>query len=237
MKKYIFSENVGKKIIKHEIIAETLKEAQHELATGKLGIRNELPISIEPVDYPEDVALQTFTISYYASVSDAVESVLTPITYKAISMKSAEGKFLEDFPEQAGNYRETHSPLSNYAVDRKNAEIKTKNNNTSNNDNDTATTTTTEATDAIREPTKMKPINLKNLFKTVNDYIRMVTMLLISLIPLLLLGVVLFGDNFFLGNVVVYNIQQLLDSMAGFVGIVTLLLIVYFYTRIEHKKN
>jgi ABC-type bacteriocin/lantibiotic exporter with double-glycine peptidase domain len=122
-------------------------------------------------------------------------------------------------------------------VDRKNAEIKTKNNNTSNNDNDTATTTTTEATDAIREPTKMKPINLKNLFKTVNDYIRMVTMLLISLIPLLLLGVVLFGDNFFLGNVVVYNIQQLLDSMAGFVGIVTLLLIVYFYTRIEHKKN
>ena len=128
MKKYTFAEKTGKKITKHEIIAESLEEAQHELATGKLGIRNELPISIEPVDYPEDVALQTFTISYYASVSDAVESVLTPITYKAISMKSAEGKFLEDFPEQAGNYRETHSPLSNYAVDRKNAEIKTKNN-------------------------------------------------------------------------------------------------------------
>ena len=62
-------------------------------------------------------------------------------------------------------------------------------------------------------------------------------MLLEGLIPLLLLGVVLFGDDFFLGNVVVYNIQNLLDSMAGFVGIITLLLIVYFYTRIPKKDK
>ena len=226
MKKYVFSENVGKKTIRHEIIAETIGEAQDELLKRTDEVF--LPDYIEPIDFPADVTLKTFTISYYASVSDAVESILTPITYKAISSKSAEGKFLEDFPEQAGNYRETHSPLSNYAVDRKNAETKKNDNNTSNN---------TTTTDAIREPTDMKPINIKNLFKTVNDYIQMVTMLLISLIPLLLLGVVLFGDDFFLGNVVVYNIQNLLDSMAGFVGIVTLLLIVYFYTRIEQKKK
>lgn len=226
MKKYFFSEKVNKKVTKHEIVAETLDEAYKELLI--LGYEKPfLPDYVEPIDAPNHLELKTFTISYYASTSDAVESILTPITYKAISMKSAEGKFLEDFPDQAGNYRETHSPLGNYAVDRKNAETQT-NDNTSNNDT---------TTDAIHQPTGMKKLNIKNLFKTVNDYIQMVTMLLIGLIPLLLLGVVLFGDNFFLGNVVVYNIQNLLDSMAGFVGIVTLLLIVYFYTRLDKKEK
>ena len=82
----------------------------------------------------------------------------------------------------------------------------------------------------------MKKLNTKKLFSTVNDYVRMVTMLLIGLIPLLLLGVVLFGDDFFLGNVVVNNIQNLLDSMAGFVGIITLILIVTVFHKF-YKNN
>ena len=227
MKKYFFSEKVGKKVTKHEIVAETLQEAYDELLI--LGYEKPfLPDYVEPIDAPDHLELKTFTISYYASTSDAVESILTPITYKAISMKSAEGKFLEDFPDQAGNYRECHQGAWKFAaVNRKNAETKT-NDNTSNNDT---------TTDAIHQPTGMKKLNIKSVFTTVNDYVRLLTMLLIGLIPLLLLGVVLFGDNFFLGNVVVHNIQNLLDSMAGFVGIVTLLLIVYFYTRLDKKEK
>ena len=61
-------------------------------------------------------------------------------------------------------------------------------------------------------------------------------MLFVSVIPLLILGVVLFGDDFFLGNVVVYNIQNLLDSMAGFVGIITLLIIVQIYYKFQSKS-
>ena len=61
---------------------------------------------------------------------------------------------------------------------------------------------------------KTKKLNILSVFKTVNEYVQQITMLFISLIPLLLLGVVIFGDNFFLGNVVVYNIQNILDSMA-----------------------
>ena len=83
---------------------------------------------------------------------------------------------------------------------------------------------------------KTKKLNILSVFKTVNEYVQQITMLFISLIPLLLLGVVIFGDNFFLGNVVVYNIQNILDSMAGFVGIVTLILIVYFYSRTTSSK-
>ena len=226
MKKYIFSEKVGKKVTKHEIVAETLQEAYDELMI--LGYAKPfLPDYVEPVDNPDDLELKTYNISYYADANDALDGITTTITYKATSAQSAEGKFLEDFPDQAGNYREIHSPLSNHAVDRKNAETKT-NDNTSNNDT---------TTDAIHQPTGMKKLNIKSVFTTVNDYVRLLTMLLIGLIPLLLLGVVLFGDNFFLGNVVVHNIQNLLDSMAGFVGIITLLLIVYFYTRLDKKEK
>ena len=83
---------------------------------------------------------------------------------------------------------------------------------------------------------KTKKLNILSVFKTVNEYVQQITMLIIGLIPLLLLGVVIFGDNFFLGNVVVYNIQNILDSMAGFVGLVTLILIVYFYSRTTSSK-
>ena len=100
-----------------------------------------------------------------------------------------------------------------------------------NNDNNTTTNTST-TTNTIT----MKKLNILNVFKTVNEYVQQITMLFISLIPLFLLGVIIFGDNFFYGNLVVYNIQSILDSMAGFVGIVTLILIVYFYSRTTHSK-
>ena len=83
---------------------------------------------------------------------------------------------------------------------------------------------------------KTKKLNILSVFKTVNEYVQQITMLVIGLIPLLLLGVVIFGDDFFLGNVVVYNIQNILDSMAGFVGLVTLILIVYFYSRTTQSQ-
>lgn len=87
-----------------------------------------------------------------------------------------------------------------------------------------------------KKKSKTKKLNILSVFKTVNEYVQQITMLIIGLIPLLLLGVVIFGDNFFLGNVVVYNIQNILDSMAGFVGLVTLILIVYFYSRTTKSK-
>ena len=87
-----------------------------------------------------------------------------------------------------------------------------------------------------KKKSKTKKLNILSVFKTVNEYVQQITMLFISLIPLLLLGVVIFGDNFFLGNAVLWNIQNILDSMAGFVGIVTLILIVYFYSRTTSSK-
>jgi len=87
-----------------------------------------------------------------------------------------------------------------------------------------------------KKKSKTKKLNILSVFKTVNEYVQQITMLFISLIPLLLLGVVIFGDNFFLGNAVLWNIQNILDSMAGFVGIVTLILIVYFYSRTTKSK-
>ena len=231
MKKYIFSEKVGKKTTKWEIVAETLEDAQSQLTEKLEAERNTpllsvgLPDYIEPIDPPTDLTLKTFNITFWPDPDDKDAS--ETITYKAMSMMSASEKFLEDFPDQDGKPRETHSPLSNYEVDRKNAETQT-NDNTSNNDT---------TTDVIRQPTGMKKLKITKIFKQVNSFVQQITMLLVGLIPLLLLGVVLFGDDFFLGNVVVYNIQNLLDSMAGFVGIITLLLIVYFYTRIPKKDK
>ena len=169
--------------------------------------------------------LKTYNITYRPDPDNRYNNVT--VTYKADSVDEAKSKFYKEFPSQKdADYLEIHSPLSNYAIDRENEKLA----ETSNNDNDT----TTDSTDTIHSP-KMK-LNILNIFKTVNIYIKEITMLLISLIPLLLLGVILFGDNFFLGNVVVYNIQNILDSMAGFVGIMTLLLIVYFYNRLDKQK-
>jgi len=98
--------------------------------------------------------------------------------------------------------------------------------------NDNNATTITDSTST----TSMKKFNILNAFKIINEYVYHITMLIVGLIPLLLLGVVLFGDNFFLGNIVVYNIQNILDDMGGFVGIITLILIVTIFHKF-YKKN
>ena len=157
--------------------------------------------------------LKTYNITYRPDPDNRYNNVT--VTYKADSMNEAKSKFYKEFPSQKNaDYLEIHSPLENYAIDRENQKLA----ETPNND------------------TNMKKINILNVFKTVNEYVQQLTMLIIGLIPLLLLGVVIFGDDFFLGNVVLWNIQNILDSMAGFVGIVTLILIVYFYSRTTSNK-
>lgn len=156
--------------------------------------------------------LKTYNITYRPDAENRYNTIT--VTYKAKDMSEAKKKFYKDYPEQENEvYFEIHSPLSNYAIDRDNQKIAERPNDTN-----------------------MKKINILNVFKTVNEYVQQITMLIIGLIPLLLLGVVIFGDNFFLGNVVVYNIQNILDSMAGFVGLITLILIVYFYSRTTQSK-
>ena len=173
--------------------------------------------------------LKTYNITYREHEGNPI-SVKT-VTYSANSSKEAEELFYADYPEQRKRtYIEIHSPLSNYQVDRDNEKIAETPNN-----NDDTTTTTTNSNDAIYQ-NDMKKINILSIFKTVNEYVQQITMLIVGLIPLLLLGVVIFGDNFFLGNAVLWNIQNILDSMAGFVGLVTLILIVYFYSRITKSK-
>ena len=173
--------------------------------------------------------LKTYNVTYRPDESNRYKT--ETITYQANDMKEAEALFHAEHPEYKSNktrYLEIHSPLSNYEVDRDNekiAETPTDNNNT--------TTTTSTTTTTI--PT-MKKFNILNTFKLVNEYVYHITMLIVGLIPLLLLGVVLFGDNFFLGNIVVFNIQNILDSMGGFVGIITLILIVTVFHNF-YKKN
>ena len=173
--------------------------------------------------------LKTYNVTYRPDESNRYKT--KTITYQANDMKEAEALFHAEHPEYKSNktrYLEIHSPLSNYEVDRDNekiAETPTDNNNT--------TTTTSTTTTTI--PT-MKKFNILNTFKLVNEYVYHITMLIVGLIPLLLLGVVLFGDNFFLGNIVVFNIQNILDSMGGFVGIITLILIVTVFHKF-YKKN
>ena len=156
--------------------------------------------------------LKTYNITYRPNADDRDNTIT--VTYKADSMDEAKSKFYDEYPKQKdADYFEIHSPLSNYQIDRDNEKIaETPNNDT------------------------MKKLNILSIFKTVNEYVQQLTMLIIGLIPLLLLGVVIFGDDFFLGNAVLWNIQNILDSMAGFVGIVTLILIVYFYSRTTHSK-
>ena len=169
--------------------------------------------------------LKTYNITYRPDESNRYKT--KTITYQANSIKEAEALFHAEHPEYKTNkqhYLEIHSPLSNYAIDDENekiAEIQTDNTNT---------TTTTSTT------TTMKKFNILNTFKIVNEYVYHITMLIVGLIPLLLLGVVLFGDNFFLGNIVVFNIQNILDSMGGFVGIITLILIVTVFHKF-YKNN
>jgi len=156
--------------------------------------------------------LKTYNITYREHEHNPVSN--KTVTYKANSPDEAQELFYADYPEQKERtYIEIHSPLSNYQIDR---------------DNQKTAETPNDDT--------MKKLNILSIFKTVNEYVQQLTMLIIGLIPLLLLGVVIFGDDFFLGNAVLWNIQNILDSMAGFVGIVTLILIVYFYSRTTKSK-
>ena len=149
--------------------------------------------------------LKTYNITYRPDPDNKYNDVT--VTYKADSIEEAKLKFYKEFPSQKNaDYLEIHSPLENYAIDRENQKLAETQNNTN-----------------------MKKFNILNIFKSVNEYVKEITMLLVGIIPLLLLGVVIFGDDFFLGNIVVYNIQNILDSMAGFVGLITLILIVYFF--------
>ena len=157
--------------------------------------------------------LKTYNITYRPNADDRDNTIT--VTYKADSMDEAKSKFYDEYPKQKdADYFEIHSPLSNYQVDRDNQKIA----EISNND------------------TNMKKINILNVFKTVNEYVQQITMLIVGLIPLLLLGVIIFGDDFFLGNAVLWNIQNILDSMAGFVGIISLILIVSFFHKF-YKNN
>ena len=162
--------------------------------------------------------LKTYNVTYRPDENNRYKT--ETITYQANDMKEAEALFHAEHPEYKSNkqrYLEIHSPLENYAIDRENEKI--AENSTDNNNN-----------------TTMKKFNILNIFKTVNEYVYHITMLIVGLIPLLLLGVVLFGDDFLLGNIVVYNIQNILDSMAGFVGIITLILIVTVFHKF-YKNN
>lgn len=176
--------------------------------------------------------LKTYNITYREHEGNPI-SVKT-VTYSANSSKEAEELFYADYPEQRERtYIEIHSPLENYAIDRYNEEILQKSAKSAENTQNSA-----ENPDNTPNNSKkpMKKFNILNIFKSVNEYVKELTMLLVGIIPLLLLGVVIFGDDFFLGNVVVYNIQNILDSMAGFVGIVSLILIVAFFHKF-YKNN
>ncbi|RPG64294.1 MAG: hypothetical protein CBC02_009115 [Flavobacteriaceae bacterium TMED42] len=174
--------------------------------------------------------LKTYNITYLPDPDNRYNNVT--VTYKADSIEEAKIKFYKQFPSQKNaDYLEIHSPLENYAIDRENQKIaETQNNNNDNNNNNNTTDT------IIQSKHKMKKFNISNAFKLVNEYVYNLTMLIVGLIPLLLLGVVLFGDDFLLGNIVVYNIQNILDSMGGFVGIITLILIVTVFHKF-YKNN
>ena len=175
--------------------------------------------------------LKTYNVTYRPDENNRYKT--ETITYQANDMKEAEALFHAEHPEYKNNkqrHLEIHSPLENYAIDRENEKIaETQNNNDTNNNNNITDTT-------IQYKHQMKKFNILNIFKTVNEYVYHITMLIVGLIPLLLLGVVLFGDDFLLGNIVVYNIQNILDSMAGFVGIITLILIVTVFHKF-YKNN
>lgn len=160
--------------------------------------------------------LKTYNVTYRPDENNRFKT--ETITYQANDMKEAEALFHAEHPEYKSNkqrYLEIHSPLSNYAIDRDNEKIAEAPNNNIN---------------------TMKKFNILNIFKTVNEYVYAITMLILAIIPLLILGVVLFGDDFLLGNIVVYNIQNILNDMGGFVGLLTLLIIVFVYYKLTIKK-
>jgi len=216
MKKYTFSEKVGKKTTKYEIVAETLEEAQMQLTekietergTPLLGVG--LPDYIEPIDPPTDITLKTYNITYCPD--DDSEETET-ITYKAQSLFAAEGKFLEDFPLQAGKPREVHLPLSNYAVDRENEKKSEK----------------------PKSPFNPFGIRMTNLFKNVTSYVKLFTMLLFGIIAIDLLVTAIFGKGSSLG--VIDNITVILGQSEGLSGIIVLFLLYFLFIKREARDK
>lgn len=233
MKKYVFSEKVGKKTTKWEIVAETLEEAQTQL-TAKLEQERDTPLVgvglpdyIEPIDPPTDLTLKTYHITFRPDPDN--KDVEETITYKALSLDSAEGQFLEDYPEQAGKARETHLPLSNYAVDEeneKNAENPTAEDNNTNNTSSGSNNNT---------PKQDYTAYLTNLFTNITQYVKLFTFLLFGVIGLDLLITALLGKDQSFG--VLNNIIAITNSSEGLSGVIVLFLVYFLFIRSEKPKN
>ena len=134
------------------------------------------------------------------------------VTYEAKSLDSAQGKFLNDYPDQAGEYRETHMPLSNYEVDRKNAES------------------------TVKETEIEKPNGLfDRLFANATVWVKLFTALLIGLIGLGLVSSALFGIDGGFG--IVTNISNLLSNFQGLTGLVVLFLVYFLFIRSGNEKK
>lgn len=247
MKKYIFSDRVGKKVTKYEIVAETLEEAQALLSAKLEAIRGisvigvGLPDYIEPIDPPIDLTLKTFNITYRDS-----RGLDETITYKALSLDSATGRFLEDFPEQAGKAREIHMPLENYAIDRENAKKKDYLGNIFHDPEgsseseklqeelepiDMTTTTTTKETRTTDEP----PVKNNGMFATATAVAKLFTALFVSLIGLGLVSSVLFGVDGGFG--IVTNIKNLLGEADGLTGLIVIFLVYFLFIRSDEGEK
>ena len=72
---------------------------------------------------------------------------------------------------------------------------------------------------------------MKNVFSTVNDFVKGLSGVFMGIIPLAILWFVLTGTSV-LGFDVVGNITVLLDSLVngGFIGLVVLVILVSFFT-------
>jgi hypothetical protein len=218
MKKYIFSEKVGKKTTKYEIIAETLEEAQTQL-TAKLEAERDTPLLsvglpdyIEPIDPPTDLTFKTFNITYRPDPDDKDKS--ETITYKALSLNSAEGQFLEDFPEQAGKPRETHMPLGNYAIDRENAKKKDYLGN------------------IFHDP---ELGFFDKIFGQAKSWAKLFTSFFVSLIGLGIVSSILFGIDGGFG--VVTNISNLLAEFQGLTGLILIFLVYFLFIRSGQEET
>jgi len=213
VKKYTFSERVGKKTTKWEIVAETLEDAQLQLIEkleaerGTPLLNVGLPDYIEPIDPPADVTLKTYNITFRPDPDEA--DISETITYKAQSLNSAEGQFLEDYPEQAGKARETHMPLSNYAVDRENKE---------------------------RENSEESELGFfDKIFGQAKSWAKLFTSFFVSLIGLGIVSSILFGIDGGFG--VVDNISTLLTNFNGLTGLIVLFLIYFLFIRSGKEED
>lgn len=239
MKKYTFSEKVGKKTTKWEIVAETLEDAQVQLLDkleaerGKPLVSVGLPDYIEPIDTPTDLTFKTYNITFWEDPADDDKS--TTLTYKALSLNSAEGQFLEDYPDQAGRKRETHMPLSNYAVDRENKEkenkIVTTESEKLQEELEPIDMTTTNTTQTTQEPPtdESKLGFFDKIFEHAKAWAKLFTSFFVSLIGLGIVSSILFGIDGGFG--VVTNISNLLAEFQGLTGLIVIFLVYFLFIR------